>query len=41
MRFLNLNTPGGWEDFIRDLAAVTPAEGHSELYARHDVVAVD
>ena len=41
VRFLNLNTPGGWEDFIRDLAAVTPAEGHSELYARHDVVAVD
>jgi len=45
VRFLNLNTPGGWEDYIRDLAAVTPAEGPpdptdlSELFARHDVVA--
>ena len=26
VRFLNLNTPGGWEDYIRDLAAATPAD---------------
>jgi quercetin dioxygenase-like cupin family protein len=44
VRFLNLNTPGGWEDYIRDLAAVTPADGPpdprvmGEVLARHDVV---
>jgi len=44
VRFLNLNTPGGWEDYIRDLAAVTPADGPpdprvmGEVLARHDLV---
>jgi quercetin dioxygenase-like cupin family protein len=44
VRFLNLNTPGGWEDYIRDLAAATPADGPpdprvmGEILARHDVV---
>lgn len=44
VRFLNLNTPGGWEDYIRDLAAATPADGPpdpqvmGEVLARHDVV---
>jgi mannose-6-phosphate isomerase-like protein (cupin superfamily) len=43
VRFLNLNTPGGWEDYIRDLAAATPADGPpdprlmSEILARHDL----
>jgi mannose-6-phosphate isomerase-like protein (cupin superfamily) len=42
--FLNLNTPGGWEDYIRDLAAAIPADGPpdprlmGEILARHDVV---
>jgi mannose-6-phosphate isomerase-like protein (cupin superfamily) len=42
--FLNLNTPGGWEDYIRDLAAATPADGPpdprlmGEILARHDLV---
>jgi quercetin dioxygenase-like cupin family protein len=46
VRFLNLNTPGGWEDYIRDLAAVMPADGPpdprilGEVLARHDVRAV-
>jgi hypothetical protein len=44
VRFLNLNAPGGWEDYIRDLAAATPATGPpdlrvmGEVLARHDVV---
>ena len=44
VRFLDLNTPGGWEDYIRDLAAATPADGPpdprvmGEVLARHDVV---
>ncbi len=44
VRFLNLNTPGGWEDYIRDLAAAVPADGPpdprlmGEVLARHDVV---
>jgi mannose-6-phosphate isomerase-like protein (cupin superfamily) len=44
VRALNLNVPGGWENYIRDLAAVTPAEGPpdpeelDEVLARHDVV---
>lgn len=44
VRFLNLNTPGGWEDYISDLAAATPADGPpdqkimSDVLARHDVV---
>jgi quercetin dioxygenase-like cupin family protein len=43
-RFLNLNTPAGWEDYIRDLAAATPADGPpdprvmGEVLARYDVV---
>jgi quercetin dioxygenase-like cupin family protein len=43
VRFLNLNTPGGWEDYIRDVAAATPADGPpdprimGEVLARHDV----
>jgi quercetin dioxygenase-like cupin family protein len=43
VRFLNLNTPGGWEDYIRDLAAATPAGGPpdprvmGEILARHDL----
>jgi quercetin dioxygenase-like cupin family protein len=43
VRFLNLNTPGGWEDYIRDLAAATPADGPpdprlmGEILARHDL----
>jgi mannose-6-phosphate isomerase-like protein (cupin superfamily) len=47
VRFLNLNTPGGWEDYIRDLAAATPADGPpdprvmGEVLARHDVVFPD
>lgn len=42
--FLNLNTPGGWEDYIRDLAAAAPADRPpdprlmGEILARHDVV---
>jgi mannose-6-phosphate isomerase-like protein (cupin superfamily) len=42
--FLNLNTPGGWEDYIRDLAAAIPADGPpdprlmGEILARHDLV---
>ncbi len=44
VRFLNLNTPGGWEDYIRDLAAAAPADRPpdprlmGEILARHDVV---
>lgn len=44
VRFLNLNTPGGWEDYIRDLAAAAPAGRPpdprltGEILARHDVV---
>ena len=44
VRFLNLNTPGGWEDYIRDLAAATPADGPpdpqlmGEILARHDLL---
>jgi len=44
VRFLNLNTPGGWEGYIRDLAAATPADGPpdlrimDEVLARHDVI---
>ena len=44
VRFLNLNTPGGWEDYICDLAAVMPADGPpdprvlGEVFARYDVV---
>jgi quercetin dioxygenase-like cupin family protein len=44
VRFLNLNTPGGWEDYIRDLAAATPADGPpdrqalDEVFARYDVI---
>jgi quercetin dioxygenase-like cupin family protein len=44
VRFLNLNTPAGWEDYIRDLAAATPADGPpdprilGEVLARYDVV---
>jgi quercetin dioxygenase-like cupin family protein len=44
VRFLNLNTPGGWEDYIRDLAAATPADGPpdpqvmGDVLARYDVV---
>jgi quercetin dioxygenase-like cupin family protein len=43
VRFLNLNTPGGWEGYIRDLAAATPADGPpdprlmGEILARHDL----
>ena len=43
VRFLNLNTPGGWEDYIRDLAASTPADGPpdprlmGEILARYDL----
>jgi quercetin dioxygenase-like cupin family protein len=43
VRFLNLNTPGGWEDYIHDLAAATPADGPpdprlmGEILARHDL----
>jgi quercetin dioxygenase-like cupin family protein len=43
VRFLNLNTPGGWEEYIRDLAAATPADGPpdprvmGEILARHDL----
>jgi quercetin dioxygenase-like cupin family protein len=43
VRFLNLNTPGGWEDYISDLAAATPADGPpdprlmGEILARHDL----
>ena len=46
VRFLNLNTPGGWEDYIRDLAAATPADRPpdprvmGEVLARHDVLIV-
>jgi quercetin dioxygenase-like cupin family protein len=44
VRLLNLNTPGGWEDYIRDLAAATPAAGPpdpklmGEVLARYDVL---
>jgi quercetin dioxygenase-like cupin family protein len=44
VRFLNLNTPGGWEDYIRDLAAAVPADGPpdpqlmGEVLARYDVI---
>jgi mannose-6-phosphate isomerase-like protein (cupin superfamily) len=44
VRILNLNMPGGWEDYIRDLAAAIPAGGQpdptlmGEVLARHDVL---
>jgi quercetin dioxygenase-like cupin family protein len=47
VRFLNLNSPGGWEDYIRDLAVATPADGPpdprlmGEILARHDVALLD
>jgi mannose-6-phosphate isomerase-like protein (cupin superfamily) len=47
VRFLNLNTPGGWEDYIRDLAAAMPADGPpdprlmGEVLARYDVLFPD
>ena len=47
VRFFNLNTPGGWEDYIRDLAAAMPADGPpdpqvmGEILARYDVVFPD
>lgn len=43
-RFLNLNSPGGWESYLRDLAAAMPEQGPpdparlAEIAARHDVV---
>lgn len=46
VRFLNLNAPGGWEAYLRDLAAAMPAEGPPEpsamaqIAAAHDVVFV-
>jgi quercetin dioxygenase-like cupin family protein len=47
VRFLNLNTPAGWEDYIRDLAEATPADGPpdprlmGEILMRYDVVFPD
>jgi quercetin dioxygenase-like cupin family protein len=44
VRFLNLNLPAGWEDYIRDLAEATPADGPpdprlmGEILSRYDVV---
>ena len=44
VRCFNLNTPGGWEDYIRDLAAAMPAgeppdpQLMGEILARYDVV---
>ena len=42
VRILNLSTPGGWEFYMRDLAAGLssdrpPAEVFADLVARHDV----
>lgn len=42
VRFLNINTPGGWEDYLRDLGAAIPAHGPpdpermAELASKHD-----
>jgi mannose-6-phosphate isomerase-like protein (cupin superfamily) len=42
VRILNLNSPGGWEGYMRDLAAAMPASGPpsadaiADLAARHD-----
>ena len=42
VRMLNLNSPGGWERYLRDLAAVMPASGPppadviADLAANHD-----
>lgn len=47
VRFLNFNTPAGWEDYMRDLAAafgpgepVTP-EAIAEVAKAYDIVVVD
>jgi hypothetical protein len=42
VRFLNLNTPGGWEDYIHGLAAATSADSppdpaHGQILAQHDL----
>ncbi len=47
VRVLNLNAPGGWEDYLRDLAAAMPADGppdpeaFARVFARYDVEAVE
>ncbi len=47
VRFLNFNTPAGWEDYMRDLArsfapgAAMPAEAIAEVAAAYDIVVVD
>jgi oxalate decarboxylase/phosphoglucose isomerase-like protein (cupin superfamily) len=45
VRFLNLNTPSGWESYMRDLAAAAQAgpltpEGIGEIASRYDFEAV-
>lgn len=43
-RFLNLNSPAGWEDYIRDMAAAMPEDGPpdpqvmAEIASRYDFV---
>jgi quercetin dioxygenase-like cupin family protein len=47
VRFLNLNSPGGWEDYIRDMAAAMPPgeppDPHvmAAVAARYDIVFPD
>ncbi len=42
VRFLNLNTPAGWEYLLREMTAAMPAEGPpdheriAEIASRHD-----
>jgi quercetin dioxygenase-like cupin family protein len=45
-RFLNFNTPAGWEDYMRDLAAVSEPgrplspQAMAEVMAAYDIVVV-
>ena len=47
VRVLNLNSPGGWEGYLRDLAAAMPPDGPPDpeafrrVFARYDVEAVE
>jgi mannose-6-phosphate isomerase-like protein (cupin superfamily) len=47
VRLLNLNAPGGWEDYLRELAAAMPPDGppdpeaFRQVFARYDVETVE
>lgn len=30
VRFLNINSPAGWEDYLRELAQAMPSEGPAD-----------